>query len=152
MVTVGLPKVPLYSTASLSSRMSNVILFLNEFPKSSCNSFYLTAMVEFITTTTTAKIITIMTMMMMMKQLQHVLGCLRQSVMCFFPLLEVLAPVPGLSSTRSYVHEENRDNCVIAWSHVGADRAFPLHRTGLYQKSSRGIFWTYFWGRDCWNK
>lgn len=48
MVTVALPKVPLYSpTESLSSRVSNVISFLKELPRSSCNSFYLTAMVEF---------------------------------------------------------------------------------------------------------
>lgn len=48
MVTVALPEVPLYSpTESLSSRVSNVIVFLKELPKSFCNSFYLTAMVEF---------------------------------------------------------------------------------------------------------
>lgn len=144
MVTVALPKVPLYSpTESLSSRVRNVIL--KSYQNLPAIPFIWQLWLNLIITITTATMITMM-MMMMMKQPQHVLGCLRQSVMCFSS--SSWGACAWSHSTRTYVHEENREHCVIAQSNVGADRALPLHRTALYQKSSWGIFWAYFLWRE----
>lgn len=77
MVTVALPKVSLCSPReSLWSRVSNVILFFKGLPKSSCNSFYLTAMIEFNSNNNDDDDDD--------ETNPTFLGCLRQSLMWFF--------------------------------------------------------------------
>ena len=86
-----------------------------------------------LTTTTTTILIIIIIVVVIIITISRLLEA--KSYVLFFNL-EVLAPVPCLSSTRSCACEENTEYCVIAPSHVGANRASPLRGTTFYQKSS----------------